>query len=222
MGKVGPEGRSGPEGGGPEVEVLEGFCLKGGGPNPEKVEGCGARRVGGPRRVGSHKFRAFFPFSRHNFHSFFSLLGVLSLNFGGVIEFRDPEMCTVGLSGSKCAHFRVRNSKTPPKFNEKDPSSPRERRKNENCGGRGKKRAKFWAVRRRGGPAEGGGVREHTNLGPTHTADTHSRHTQQTHTADTHTADTHTQQTQQTHTHSRHSRQQTHTHTHTADTDTRS
>ena len=31
------------------------------------------------------------------------------------------------------------------------------RRKNENCGGRGKKRAKFWAVRRRGVRRRGGG-----------------------------------------------------------------
>ena len=31
------------------------------------------------------KFRFFFP-PRHNFHSFLSLLGVLSLNFGGVLK----------------------------------------------------------------------------------------------------------------------------------------
>ena len=58
-----------------------------------------------------------------------------------------------------------RPSKTPTKFHER---APRERKKNENCGGRReKKKAKFWAVRRRvvrwrgvhreggGGPAEG-------------------------------------------------------------------
>ena len=43
--------------------------------------------------------------------------------------------------------------KTPPKFNEK---TPREEEKNEFFGGRGKKRAKFWAVQGKGCPAEGG------------------------------------------------------------------
>ena len=38
----------------------------------------------------------------------------------------------------------LRPSKTPPKFNEK---TPRETQKERNGGGRGKKRAKFWAVR---------------------------------------------------------------------------
>ena len=43
------------------------------------------------------KFR-FFPLSRHQFRSFFSL-SVSSLNFGGFCEDRDPQMCTFGLSG---------------------------------------------------------------------------------------------------------------------------
>ena len=49
--------------------------------------------------MGGPKFRAFFFPPRHNCLSFFSLLGVLSLNFGGVFEGRNPEMCTFGLSG---------------------------------------------------------------------------------------------------------------------------
>ena len=66
-----------------------------GGPNLEKV---GPRRVA--RRVGP-KISRFFPFSRHNFLSSFPLLGVLSLNFGGVFKGRDPEMCKFGLSGCR-------------------------------------------------------------------------------------------------------------------------
>ena len=41
----------------------------------------------------------FFHFSRHNFLSFFPLLGVLSLDFGGVFEGWDPQMCTFGVLG---------------------------------------------------------------------------------------------------------------------------
>ena len=51
----------------------------------------------------------------------------------------------------KRVHLRVRPSKTPPKFQEK---TPRETEKERNGGGRGGKKAKFWAVRGRG-PAEG-------------------------------------------------------------------
>ena len=75
------------------------------------------------------KFRVF-SISRHNFLSF-SLFGVLSLNFGGVFEGPDPEMCTFGLSGcrvnSKRAHFRAPALQTPPKFHEK--TKEREERK---------------------------------------------------------------------------------------------
>ena len=63
----------------------------------------GARKGGGPN------FRAFFSLSRHCFHSFLPLSGVLSLNVGGVFEGRDPEMCTFGLSGC-----RVKPQQRPP------------------------------------------------------------------------------------------------------------
>ena len=56
---------------------------------------------------------------------------------------------------SKRAHFRAPALQTPPKFHER---TPRERRKKENCGGRGKK-ATFWAVRRRGVRERGGSGR---------------------------------------------------------------
>ena len=85
----------------------------------------------------AHNF-AFFP-SPTIF--FLHLSDVLSWNFGGVLKRRDPQMCTFGV------------------LNE---TTPREGRKNENCGGRQKKNEKFWAVRRRG-------VREESpNLGCTH------------------------------------------------------
>ncbi len=45
---------------------------------------------------------------------------------------------------------------------------PRERRKNEISGGRGEKRAKFWAVQGKGGPAEGCPGGEAKNLEHTH------------------------------------------------------
>ena len=69
-------------------------------------------------------------------------------------------MCAFGVLGLSCEAPAAPKPPgfTPPKFNEQ---TPREREKERNGGGRGKKRAKFWAVRRRGvqwrgGPAEGG------------------------------------------------------------------
>ena len=53
----------------------------------------------GPPPPDRPKFR-FFSLSRHYFHSFF-LLGVFSWNFGGVIEGRDPQLCTFGLTGCR-------------------------------------------------------------------------------------------------------------------------
>ena len=81
--KVGPEGW-GPEGWaprkvGPRRVGPKGWCPEGWHPR------VGHRRVG-QRRVGeAQNFALFFP-PRHNFLSFFSLLGVLSCNFGGFFE----------------------------------------------------------------------------------------------------------------------------------------
>ena len=47
-------------------------------------------------RVGSPKFRVFFPPPLH-FRSYCLSLGVFSWNFGGVFESRDPQMCTFGI-----------------------------------------------------------------------------------------------------------------------------
>ena len=93
-----------------------------------------------------------------------------------------------GSGAAGASHDSPSASKTPSKFHERTPK----REKKEKCGGRkGKNRAKFWAVRRRGGPAEGSGG------APKYWTNTHSRHTQQTHT--THTADTHNTHSRQTH-----------------------
>ena len=47
-------------------------------------KGWGPEGVG-PRRGGvAQNFALFFSLSRHNFHSFFPLLGVIKWNFGGV------------------------------------------------------------------------------------------------------------------------------------------
>ena len=48
------------------------------------------------------KISLFFPLSRPPFCSFSVSLGVFSLNFGGVFEGRDPEMCTFGVLGLSC------------------------------------------------------------------------------------------------------------------------
>ena len=50
---------------------------------------------------GPSKISLFFPLSRRKIRSFLPSLGVFSLNFGGVFEGRDPQMCTFGLSGCR-------------------------------------------------------------------------------------------------------------------------
>ena len=135
---------------------------KGGGPKGGAPKG-GAPNGGGP------KFRAFFPSSA-------TIFFLHSLSCGPYVEFcwclkrRGPEMCTFGVLGlscaspggpvwwgrrgftrqpenSKCAHFRVPANKKTNKIQRKD---PRERKKNENCGGRREKKSEIL-----GGPAEG-------------------------------------------------------------------
>ena len=91
----GPKG-GGPKGGGPKGGGPKGGGPKGGGPNPEKVE---ARRAGA-RRVGGPKFRAFFPSSRHNFLSSFSLKG----SFRGIlVVFEAPGRSNVHVWSSRAA-----------------------------------------------------------------------------------------------------------------------
>ena len=87
----------------------EGWCPEGWGPGllgpelgPEgwRFEGPNLEKVW-PRRVGGPKFRAFFPLPPL-FSFFLRLLGVVSFEFGGVIEGRDPQMCTFGVLGLSC------------------------------------------------------------------------------------------------------------------------
>ena len=104
--------------------------------------------------------RSFFTLPPHV--SFFPLLGIFSLNFGGVLEFLDPEMCTFGVKPGALgppglhttarelqrAHFRAPALRTHHRNFTR--TLPREGRKKEKCVGRGEKRAKF-------GPAPFGG-----------------------------------------------------------------
>ena len=96
---------------------------------------------------------ALFSLSRHNFHSFFSLLGVLSWNFGGVFEGWDPQMCMFELSGcrGKFRRLRGRGFTRQPENSKRahfqalalQKHHPRERRKNEHCGERVNKKRKI-------------------------------------------------------------------------------
>ena len=134
---------------------------------------CGAPKGGEP------KISRFFSFSHFHFHSFFSLWGS---SRGILVVF-----WSVGTSNVLVFAFRSCGSPRRPEREKKTREDrQREKKRMKMEVGEGKKRAKFWAVRRR---RSGGGARgpwEHANFGPTHTADTHSRHTEQTHTT-THT-----------------------------------
>ena len=145
----------------------------------------GALKGGAPKE--GLKFRAFCSLSRRNFLSFFSLSGVLSWNFGGVIEGLDPQMCTFGVLGLSC---EAPAAPKPPGFHTtaRDPNQnsmkrpPREEERMEIVAGEGKKRAKFWAVRRRvsGGGGRGvwrrGSQGKRPNLGRTHENFEHTPH----------------------------------------------
>ena len=94
------------------------------------------------------KFSFFFSLAHHNFHSFLLLLTVL--NFGGVFEDQRPQMSTFGLSGCRrrASHDSPRTPNVhisgPRRFKHHQNSMrrhPREGRKNENCGGRVKKKS---------------------------------------------------------------------------------
>ena len=109
---------------------------------------------GGAPKGGGPKFRAFFSVSRHHFRSFCISLGVFlwffvfrsagavkcsRLEFLGCAAPKPPKLRTTARE-PKRAHFRVRPSKTPPKFNER---TPKRDKKERNGGGRGKKERNF-------------------------------------------------------------------------------
>ena len=116
------------------------------------------------------KFRAFSLSSRHNFHSFLPLFWSFSLNFGGVFEDRDPQMCTFGLSGCRVkprrphqtgppgSHTQTRTFERPGASNTtKIPrEDPQRGKKRTNLAAGEGKRAKLKAVQGKGGPGKGG------------------------------------------------------------------
>ena len=69
------------------------------------------------------KFRSFFTLSRRTIRSFLPSLGVFSLNFGGVFEGRDPQMCTFGLSGCRVKPRRPHQT-GPPGLAHDSPRTP--------------------------------------------------------------------------------------------------
>ena len=165
----------------------------GGGPEPRKsgAQKGGAPKGGAPKggtpKGGAQNFALFLPSPATVFILFSLSFGLFR---GILVVFEAPGRSNVhvwssravvceprrpGLVGPpgfhttarepKRAHLRVPVFKNTTKIQRRGPT--REGEKNENCGGRGKKkRAKFWAVRRRavrrravrrrGGPAEGG------------------------------------------------------------------
>ena len=54
---------------------------------------------------GPPKISLFFSLSRRKIRSFLPSLGVFSLNFGGVFEGRDPQMCTFGVLWLSCSNY---------------------------------------------------------------------------------------------------------------------
>ena len=119
--------------------------------------------------MGGPKFRAFFSFLPPQFFFLLSLSWGLFVEFCWCLKRRGPEMCTFGVLGLSCAspggpvwwgrrgftrqpespHVHISGpwpSKTP--TNSTKGPQERGRRKKIVAGG-GKKRAKFWAVRRR-------------------------------------------------------------------------
>ena len=132
----------------------------------------------GARTVGAQNFALFFFLLPPQFFILFSLS--FGLFRGNLVLFEAPGRSNVhvwssravvceprrpGLVGPpgfhttarepKRAHLRVPVFKNTTKIQRKGPT--REGEKNKNCGGRGKKRAKFWAVRRRGVRRRGSG-----------------------------------------------------------------
>ena len=166
----GPKGGA-PKGGAPKVGPRR-VGPEEWGPKPRKIgpRRVGPKRVGGAPKGGEPKIsRFFFPFPPP-FWSFCVSLGVLLVEFWWCLKRRGPEKCTFGVLGLSCASsggpvwwgrrgftrqpespnvhiLGSRPSKTPPKFHEK---TPRETHKDQNGGGRVKKKSEIL-----GGPAEG-------------------------------------------------------------------
>ena len=124
----------------------------------ERVGG-GAPKGGAPKggapKGGGPKFRFFFP-SPATISLFLCLSGCLLVEFW-CSKRRSPSMCAFG--EPKRAHLRVLAFKNTTKIQRED--TQRDTKRAKMVAGKGRKRAKFWAVRRRGvqwkgGPVEGG------------------------------------------------------------------
>ena len=202
----GPKG-GGPKGGGPEPR--KSGAPKGGAPKGGAPEGWGPRRVGA-RTVGAQNFALFFPSPATVFILFSLSFGLFR---GILVVFEAPGRSNVHVWSSRavvCEPRRPglvgppgfgppgfhttarepkrapRSSKTPPKFNEKDQQEREKRMKT--VAGEGKKRAKFWAVRRRGGVRRRGPEHTHHTQQQQHNNNT----TQQQHSAQQHRNTQHT------------------------------
>ena len=136
--------------------------------------------------AGPPKFRSFFPSPATVFILFSLSCWSFSLNFGGVFEDRDPQMCTFGLSGCRVKPRRPHQT-GPPGLAHDSPRTPnvhisghrrfkhhqnstkktkRDGKRIKNCGGRGKKSAKFWAPTVRAPTLRAPTLRGPTTSGP--------------------------------------------------------
>ena len=121
----------------------------------------GAQKGGALNGGGAKISRFMFPLPPHFFSFLLSLWGPF-VEFRGVFEGRSPQMYASGVLGSSATappkppglHTDSPRAQTctfeRPDLQKHHQNStrrpPRERRKNENCGGRGEKSGKFWAL----------------------------------------------------------------------------
>ena len=154
---------------------------------------------------------ALFSLSRHSFFfSFFHLFWFFSWSFC-CLKRRCAQMCTFGVRvvvceprrpglvgppgfhttsrEPKCAHFRVSKH-----HQNSTRRHPKRHRKSETVAGKGRKRAKFWAVRWRGGPVEG--VRRRGPKHPPHNTQQQQNNNTAHNNTKQHTATTHSNNTE--------------------------
>ena len=172
---LGPKPR---KSGAPKGGAPKGGAPMGLGPKPGKVgpRKGGAPKGWGPEGGGPKISRFFFPFPPP-FRCFCVSLGVFSWNFGGVLKRRCPEMCTFGVLWLSCAspggpvwwgrrgftrqpespNVHISGFRRSKHHQNSTRRHPERHRKSKTVAGKGRKRAKFWAVRRRGVQWRGGG-----------------------------------------------------------------
>ena len=174
------------------------------GPRGVGPRGVGPRRVGprrvGPRMVGAQNFALFFPSPATVFILFSLSFGLFR---GILVVFEAPGRSNMhvwssravvceprrpGLVGQTC---RFEGPGLQKHHQNSTKKTKREGEKNENCGGRGKKKSEILGGPAEGGPAEGGsggGGSEHTHhTHPPHTHNTTTQHKQHNTTTTQHT-----------------------------------